>query len=97
VLDGKVKFTHDVRRLDRTAAVLNSCAAYLTSPSADKKKERAAVLWQIMAGLLDDEVADLCVGPARVLSRAKLGIGVIKEATKSLAKLGPVLAAAEIE
>jgi MoxR-like ATPase len=97
VLDRKVKFAHDQRRLDRTVSIINGCAALLVSPSTESKKERAGVLWEIMGELADLQVHDLCVVPARVLSRAKLGYGTIKVAQSTLAKLSPVLQAAEID
>ncbi|KKN38755.1 hypothetical protein LCGC14_0750180 [marine sediment metagenome] len=94
LLDGKVKWTHDPNRLDRTAAVLSACAAYVTSKSTEKREKRAAALWKLMAPIVED-AADVTVPAGRTLCRARLALG--KEAKPVLVKLQPVLKAAGIQ
>lgn len=91
VLDEKVAFKHDPKRLDRTTAILNSCAAIIAPDKAPKRQERAAVLWK-MLGEVSKDSADLCVQAGMVL--AKKGFITGKEAFATLAKLQPILAAA---
>jgi len=93
VLDGKVKFVHDTRRLDRSVAVLSSCAAMVSPPNAAKREPRAEKLWEIVGEVVKDS-ADIGVQAARVLVKAKLSSLVA--ARPALVKLQPVLAAAGI-
>jgi len=93
VLDGEVSFGHDPRRLDRTAAVLNACAALVTDRGCDKREARITMLWT-MLGALVDHAADLTVPAARVLIKA--GLGGNAAARPTLAKLEPLLRAAGI-
>lgn len=91
VLDEKVPFKHDPKRLDRTTAILNSCAAMIAPDKAPKRKERADVLWKIVAEVSKDN-ADLCLQAGMVL--AKKGFISGKDAYAALSKLQPILAAA---
>ena len=93
VLDGKVKLDHDPMRLDRTMAVLSSCAAFVAPPNAPKRNERAGKLWEIIGGLLG-QADDLVVLTIYTLTNAKLH--QIKEAVPVLLKARPVLTAAGI-
>lgn len=92
VLDGKVKFKHDPARLDRTAAVLQACAAYVAPEKADKRKARAGKLWEILSDV--DDAVDVVVPAARVLVQS--GLGTVESARKILVELQPVLAAAGV-
>ncbi len=96
VLDGKVKFVHDPHRLDRTAAVLSSCAAYVAPKTCDKRKERAARLWELLGqkALLEDAM-DVGFSAAKHLVLAKLI--AIKEAEPVLRKMLPILKAAGVK
>lgn len=91
VLDEKVEFQHDPKRLDRTTAVLSACAAVIAPDKAPRRKERADVLWRIIAEVSKDS-ADLCVQAGMVL--AKRGFITGKDAYGALSKLQPILAAA---
>lgn len=91
VLDEKVKFKHDPKRLDRTTAVLSACAAIIAPDKAPKRKERSEVLWRIINDISKDN-ADLCVQAAMVL--AKRGFFTAPEAHAALARLHPILAVA---
>lgn len=91
VLDEKVPFSHDPKRLDRTAAVLSSCAALIAPDKAPRRKERAEVLWRIIEDVIKD-AADLTVGAAGTL--ASKGFITGKAAYAALAKIQPILAAA---
>ncbi len=96
VLDGKVKFSHDPKRLDRTAAVLGSCHALVVPANAEKRKERSQKLWAMLAEkkLLDDAM-DVCFGSVKALVGAKLHTHAV--AYSVLAKMLPLLKAAGIQ
>lgn len=91
VLDEKVAFKHDPKRLDRTTAVLSSCAAIIAPDKAPRRKERAEVLWRIIEEVAKD-AADVTVAAAGTLSTRGFITG--KAAYSALAKLQPILAAA---
>jgi len=93
LLDGKVTFKHEPKRLDRTVAVFSACAALVTSPKAEKQADRCAALWKMCAEVMKD-AADVVVPAARALVRAKLSR--VSEAKPVLVKLQPILAAAGI-
>jgi MoxR-like ATPase len=93
LLDGKVEFTHSPKRLDRTIAVLSSCAALVTSAKAAKQADRTAALWKLSQPIVKD-AADVTVPMARSLVKAKLS--KFPEARPVLLKLQPILAAAGI-
>lgn len=91
VLDGKVKFKPHAARLDKTAAVLNSATALVTPPSANKRKERAEALWELLTEVGGSSL-DLVVPCADALIKATLHGQ--KGAVKILAKVQPIIAAA---
>lgn len=95
VLDGKVKFKHDPRRLDRTSAVLAACAAVTTSKETEKGKQkaRAEALWGIITDVMDAGATDCTVQAGMALAKAGL-INTGKKAFEALGKIQPVLAAA---
>jgi MoxR-like ATPase len=95
VLDGKEKFKHDGKRLDRTSAVLSSCAALVAPPTCIKRIDRANMLWTIMSEVAKD-AADVIVPAAQVLVRSKLSGKSVSAATPVLVKLAPILSAAGI-
>lgn len=96
VVDRKVKFVHDPRRLDRTLAILGACAALVvpaqTDPGKQKqRKDRADAVWDIIGAVIKD-APDVTIPAGRALIDAKL-VGT-KSATDTLARLHPVLSAA---
>ena len=91
VLDGKVTFHHDPKRLDRTTAVLSACAAVIAPDKAPRRKERADMLWKLIAEISKDS-ADVTVQAGMVL--AKRGFITGKDAYAALARLQPILSAA---
>lgn len=92
VLDGKVQFTHEPTRLDRTVAVLDSCAALVSSPAAAKRAARADNLWKLL-GEVAKQAIDLTVPCGVTLVKSKL----LTPASKPvLRELQPILAAAGI-
>lgn len=94
VLDGKVKFKHEAKRLDRTAAVLNACTSLVVPPTAQKRTERTKALWELMLELTNDKtVMDLLVPGAQALVKAKL---YGQAGVPTLAKLNPLLKAAGV-
>jgi MoxR-like ATPase len=92
ILDGKVKFEHDERQLDRTITVLSSCAAIVCAPNVAKRDERADRLWVILGTVLDS-AADVAVPAVRALVKAKVRL-FTKQSEPVLTKLNPLLVAA---
>lgn len=93
VLDGKVEWKPDHRRLDRTQAVLSACTALVCPQNADKRIDRAGALYDIMGGLVKGH-ADLVVLNVKALIESGLGQIVLgTRIKKTLEALGPVLLA----
>lgn len=99
VLDGKIKFVHDERRLDRTLATLSACAALVIPEKAAHREDRAARCWELIGQAVKDS-ADVAIPAARTLIANKvtsaLGTKVRAAATPVLTQLHPVLVAAGI-
>jgi hypothetical protein len=92
VLDGKVKFEPDPKRLDIAMAVFSSCAALVCQPKCDKKTTRVAKLWSILDDTVKAERADLVVPAARALVRARLS--GTADSRPVMKRLHPILIAA---
>lgn len=99
LLDGKVKFHHEERRLDRSLAVLSSCAALVIPEKTPNRVARAAECWNLI-GQVAKDTADVAIPAARTLIHnkvtAQLGKAVEEAAKPVLFKLHPVLTAAGI-
>lgn len=96
LLDGKAEYTHDKKRLDRTAAVLASCAALVVPANAEKRTERAKALYTLVGGVMRS-AKDLAVPPLRSLIRAGLNSRTVgKEAQDVMKDLGPFLESAGV-
>lgn len=106
LLDGEVSFKHDARRLDRTIAVLQSCAAFVTTGKLKQKKSRIPRLWTLLTEIAEikgdgrkgaDGPVDITVPCVKAMVRAR-GQGFLnfKEARPILNALQPILAAAGI-
>lgn len=91
VLDGNVKFQHEPQRLDRTAAILSSCAAIVAPKDCANRDVRAKVLWNILGGVIKD-AADIAVIPARQLVKANLS-DLGRDSDVVTAKLFPIMQA----
>lgn len=101
LLDGKVKYTHNKARIDRTAAVLASCTSLLTNKQFKTQREdksdtvwkpRIEKMWELLMTLAD-EAADLCLGSTHALMAEKLILGS-QVGYRVISKLAPVLVAA---
>jgi MoxR-like ATPase len=97
LLTGKVKWKHDPKRLDRTAAITASLGAYVSAIALKDSKRAdklAAAAWKIF-GTIAGEAADLVVIGAKPLYAAKLHFGgeAGTAARPVLAAIQPVLAA----
>jgi MoxR-like ATPase len=92
VLDGTVTWTHDPKRLDRTAAVLGACTTLVVPLDAAKRKARAAKLWKILADVMATD-KDLVVMQVRVLVGRKIGLVGMPEARPVTEGLAPLLRA----
>jgi hypothetical protein len=91
VLDGKVKFEWEPKRLDRTNAIISSCAALVCREGTERRRERAQVLWGMLATASN---YDIIVPATKALTRAKLHVS--KEALVVLDKINPVLRSAGV-
>lgn len=91
LLDEKIAFKPDRKRLDRNSAIIQSCAALVTPEKSEKRQGRAAVLWKILGSIVEDGAADITVPAMRALCIAKLN--GLKEARPVLAKAQPVMTA----
>jgi hypothetical protein len=92
VLDGKVKFEPDPKRLDIAMAVYSSCSALVCQPKCDKKTARVSKLWNLLEDTVKAERADLVVPAARALVRARLS--GTAESRPVMKRLHPILVAA---
>lgn len=88
LLDQKVKWEPD-KRLDRTLAVLSSCAALVAPKDSAKRHARAEVLWGLMNEVGKD-APDVALPSMRTLVKAKLSGSKI--AKTAMLKLAPVFA-----
>jgi hypothetical protein len=95
LLDGKVTYKHDTRRLDRTLAVLGACAALVAPKNAANRRARAGVLWTLVGKVLDD-AADVAIPAARVLVDAGLVASLVPESKPILNKFSDVLLASGV-
>ncbi|PCJ25648.1 MAG: hypothetical protein COA94_06105 [Rickettsiales bacterium] len=74
VLAGKVKFTHAPVRLDRTMAVLSSCAAYILSthteegsPEHDQWLSHVDAYWALCLHVTEAKAAELIIPSAKMM------------------------------
>ena len=95
LLDGKVKWTHNPRRLDITAAVLTSWGALIIPAIAAHREARAAKYWELVLPICHD-APDIAVPSVRKVSKAKGKklTRISKTARKVLTEMQPVLAVA---
>lgn len=95
ILEGKAKFVHESRRLDRTFAVLSACTAIVAPKEAPNREKRVGALWELAGSLgKDPSIADLLVPTMRTLVKA--GFGAHKAAGPVLSACWPTLQAAGI-
>jgi len=97
-LDGLVEFRHDDSRMDRTMAVLASCSALVVPRDADRRVERAAVLWSFIRQVMA-KAADVAFPTVKVLCKKGVGLerdGEVfnEDASAVLTRFQPMLAAA---
>ena len=96
VLDGTVAWKPDPRRLDRTEAVLSSCAALVKS-NPEKWDARLGALWKILLDVSKD-AKDVAVPSMKVLVKSGLDRDAAKklrpDAQKALANVHDVFMAA---
>lgn len=90
LLDGKVHFSHEAARLDRTAAVLSGCLAFVLPQSVDRRDDRVKALWQLIDKLPEDAL-DLSAPVCDQLTRHNLLKGDV--AYMQLAKHNPLFEA----
>lgn len=91
---GQVTFEHNVYRIDRTGALLQSCCAVLANENVPKRREMTKALYTFMNGVGDDAldtVAQVVIGS---LYNAQL-VTNIPEAKPVLKRLRPMLDATD--
>lgn len=94
VLDGKIEFKHDPRRLDRSLVTLGACATLAASEMAAKKltKARGNKAWEVVASVLTD-AADCAVPAARTLITKGITSPAYPAAEKPCDRLWPLISA----
>lgn len=95
LLDGKIDFSHDPKRLDRTIAVLNSCSATVTPKSCEKRKQRSDAFWKLIEKL-SSEKKDLDIYVPAVDALIASDLHVTPAAGAMLTRLNATLRAAGI-
>jgi MoxR-like ATPase len=97
ILDGKIAWAHDPKRLDMTYAICAGIAACIveTHKSGDAKltRSRADRAWRILDSVADT-AKDVVVEAAKRLSRADIGVAGLPSAKPLIVKLHAYLAAA---
>ncbi len=83
VLDRVEKFKHNPKRIDRTFAVLYSCAALVAPLEAEKRKERLTTFFEIATDVADDAV-DVVLNACKILAKADRSITKFDEKSKDL-------------
>lgn len=96
LLDGKEHFKHNAHRIDRTVAVLSACTALVTPKAAEKRRERTAALWGILHAMCEGSKADLDIVVPSAHALVDADLHAMPEASKPLAKVQPILKAANI-
>lgn len=97
LLDGKVQWSHDARRLDRTDAVLTACLSLVCPESKDEplaklqRRTRTAKLWQLLQPIVE-VAADIAADAATQLIKSRLATSA--DARPVLVSLSPMLQAA---
>lgn len=94
LLDRKVAWAHDSRRLDRTLATLGACAALVVGDKTSRRQARADVIWQMLGAVIED-APDVAIPAARTLLVAKVTTNA-KDMQKVLNRLLPILKASGI-
>lgn len=92
-LDGKVKWSHDAKRLDRTMALLSGCVALVSDAKCKDREARVVALWECLSKLMA-HAQDLVAAQIKPLGDARLL--VTSEQTRGLSlpvlqKLKPLL------
>jgi len=92
ILDGKVKFEHEARRLDRTMVVLNACAAMLIFKECPNLGSRLDVFWTLIESTLKN-ASEAAVPAARVVMRqcSRQGVDRSDVEKRVLVKLHPIM------
>lgn len=88
VVDGKLQWTPDSRRLDITETVLTAVVAMVLGSKGNQRKERADNVWKILRTLTDTDALDVAYPHAE-----KLVVNGLhgKEARDVLRKLEPIM------
>ena len=83
VLDGVEKFKHNPKRIDRTFAVLYSCAALVAPLDAAKREDRLETFFEIATDVADDAI-DVVLNACKILAKADRGVTRFNDNSKEL-------------
>jgi MoxR-like ATPase len=96
VLDGKVRFKHSGKRIDRTAAVLTSCAALVTPKAAKDRDTRSIAMWELCNTIAEQKAdLDILVPVCKVLVTA--GLIRVGKGVDTMSAIADVVAAAGVD
>jgi MoxR-like ATPase len=84
VLEGREKFKHNAKKLDRTVSFLITCSALVVPKDSKDRLKRATALWKIMG---DIPQIDVLYQAANAMGCASLGYAQIKESQAILSRL----------
>ncbi len=88
ILDGKETFKHNGKRLDRTVALLDTCAALVIPMDSAHRNKRASAMWALMK---DIPHLDALVPSAQQLLKNGLGSDIIPAAKPVIHKLHGII------
>lgn len=99
LLDKKVKFKHNAKRIDKTYSVLTACAALVVPTNATKREKRVTALWEIIDDLLTNQKAakDIVVSCVRMMVDAGTLAASNPTSMRILRDLAPILNAAQVQ
>jgi hypothetical protein len=92
LLDGRINWKHNPKRLDVTMAVFSSAVGVCIGTKGDLRAPRADAMWKLLAQAADSS-PDVLIQPAKVM----VDNGLLTRAVPVLTKLATILKAADID
>ncbi len=93
LLDGKINWAPDTRRLDIVAVTLSACVALVTPKACDNRANRALALWVLLDQAGNAGARDLTVDPSIKLMQAGLLSGNVANRVLSEGRISGLQAA----
>jgi hypothetical protein len=94
LLDGKVQFTHDRTRLDRSAVVFSSATTFVCAPGVERRKQRAELLWSLILAAITTERAGIDMIVPCVMALMAADLATCPAAITVMSKVQPAVSAA---